>query len=152
MRILQTFARFLVPDLRQSVELFEGLSGNQAVTFPGSLAGPAFVGDIALFPRPKQPRGYLGDVGATLLVDDLDSATVTSLSMGATTIIGPEDTAIGRSVIVRNVDETALELIELHPAALTRMLGVIARPGGSSPRAKGVAVVAQPAGQFFLGW
>jgi hypothetical protein len=151
MRILQTFARFLVPDLRQSVELFEGLSGNQAVTFPGSLASPAFVGDIALFPRPKQAR-YLGDVGATLLVDDLESATATSRSMGATTIIGPEDTAIGRSVIVRNTDETALELLELHPAALSRMLGVIARPIGSSPRAKGVAAVDRSAGQFFLEW
>ncbi|MFC0599213.1 VOC family protein [Streptomyces palmae] len=116
MDILGTSLRVCVDDLDKAIEVYERLTGAEAMRFQRGSVAVAAVGCFFLMSGPEAELSILRKVTATIAVQDVDQAHADLTAVGAQIIAGPLPTPIGRNLVARHPDGSVFEYVDRRPA------------------------------------
>lgn len=114
MDILGASLRVCVPDLDAAIDVYQRLTGAEAVRFQRGGVAVAAVGCFFLMSGPEAELAVLRKVSATIAVRDVDQAVRDLTAVGAEIIAGPLPTPIGRNLVARHPDGSVFEYVDRH--------------------------------------
>ncbi|MFG2141158.1 VOC family protein [Streptomyces sp. NPDC048650] len=117
MDILGTSLRVCVGDLNAAVDVYERLTGAEAIRFQRGGVSVAAVGCFFLMSGPEAELSVLRKITATLAVKDVDAAVADLTAVGADIIAGPLATPIGRNLVARHPDGSIFEYVDRNQEA-----------------------------------
>ncbi|CAM5352964.1 VOC family protein [Streptomyces abikoensis] len=112
MNILGTSLRVCVDDLDHAIDVYERLTGAEALRFHRGGVAVAAVGCFFLMSGPERELSILRKITATIAVTDVDEALADLAAVGAHIIAGPVPTPIGRNVVARHPDGSVFEYVD----------------------------------------
>lgn len=123
MTILKTYARLWTDELDQSLALLRELTGAEPdLRFAFDSIELAAIGDFLVVAGPPAERARYSHASATVIVDDLDTLTMTLATAGAE-ITTPESTSVtGRFLYARHRGGAEVEYVEWIPELVERIV------------------------------